>query len=235
MYGLLPLLLRRQGAGAPSGALAFSGFQMRTIAYVDGFNLYYGSLKNSPHKWLDLCEYFRQTLPAGYVLEKVKYFTARVSALPNDPHAPARQEIYLRALRAHSGQQFQAIEGRFSVKNVRAPLAAPPHRTVEIIKSEEKGSDVNLAVELVNDAWLDSFECAAIVSNDADLERALKIAKQYRKKRIILYTPGAPIRRPLGQLTRWSHKQIDVLPGVLAKCQLPVTLMDGAISKPAAW
>lgn len=208
---------------------------MRTIAYVDGFNLYYGSLKNSPYKWLDLCEYFRQTLPPGCVLEKVKYFTARVSALPNDPDAPKRQDIYLRALRAHSGNLFQTIEGRFSVRNTRAPLAAPPNKIVEIIKTEEKGSDVNLAVELVNDAWLDSFECAAVVSNDADLERALKIAKQHRKKRVVLYTPGAPVRRPLMQLVRWSHKQIDVLPGVLAQCQLPRQLMGGAITKPKAW
>lgn len=208
---------------------------MRTIAYVDGFNLYYGSLKNTPHKWLDICEYFRKTLPAECVLEKVKYFTARVSPLPNDQDAPKRQDIYLRALRAHCGQTFEAIEGRFSVKNTRAPLAAPPHRTVEIIRTEEKGSDVNLAVELVNDAWSDSFDCAAVVSNDADLERALKIAKQYRKKRVILYTPGAPVRRPLGQLAKWSHKQIDVLPGILAQCQLPLVLRDGKISKPQNW
>lgn len=208
---------------------------MKTIAYVDGFNLYYGSLKNSPYKWLDLCEFFRRTLPAECVLEKVKYFTARVSALPNNLNAPARQDIYLRALRAHCGQQFHAIEGRFSVRNVRVPLSAPPHKTVEIIKSEEKGSDVNLAVELVNDAWMDSFECAAVVSNDADLERALKIAKQYRKKRVILYTPGAPVRRPLGQLVRWSHKQIDVLPEALAQCQLPSSLLNGSIRKPGTW
>ena len=208
---------------------------MKTIAYVDGFNLYYGSLKNSPHKWLDLCEYFRRTLPPDCVLERVKYFTARVAALPNDPDAPKRQDIYLRAMRAHCGDSFHVIEGHFSVKTVRAPLAAPPHKTVEIIKTEEKGSDVNLAVELVNDAWSDAFECAAVVSNDSDLARAMKIAKQYRKKRVVLYTPGAPTRRPSGQLTRWAHKQIDVLPEILAQCQLPAVLMDGAISKPKAW
>jgi len=208
---------------------------MKTIAYVDGFNLYYGSLKNSPHKWLDLCEYFRRTLPPDCVLEKVKYFTARVSALPNDPDAPKRQDIYLRALRAHCENQFEAIEGHFLVKNVRAPLAAPPNKIVEIIKTEEKGSDVNLAVELVNDAWSDSFDCAAIVSNDSDLARAMKITKQYRRKRVLLYTPGAPVRRPSGQLIKWTHKQFDVLPDVLMQCQLPLSLAGGAITKPRVW
>ena len=40
---------------------------------------------------------------------------------------------------------------------------------VEVIKTEEKGSDVNLAVHLLNDAWLDRYECAVVVSNDSDL------------------------------------------------------------------
>tara|TARA_R110002072_G_scaffold29206_4_gene92759 strand:- start:564 stop:863 length:300 start_codon:yes stop_codon:yes gene_type:complete len=32
------------------GGLCF----MRTCVYVDGFNLYYGALKRTPYKWLDL-------------------------------------------------------------------------------------------------------------------------------------------------------------------------------------
>jgi hypothetical protein len=27
---------------------------MRTIVYIDGFNLYYGAVKGTPYKWLDL-------------------------------------------------------------------------------------------------------------------------------------------------------------------------------------
>ena len=208
---------------------------MRTIAYVDGFNLYYGSLKNTPHKWLDLCEYFRSTLPPGCTLEKIKYFTARVKPLPHDPDAPKRQDVFLRAMQAHSGRHIQILEGHFSVKNVRMAQTAPPHRTVEVIKTEEKGSDVNLAVELVNDAWLDAFDCAAVMSNDADLQRSLKIVKQHRRKKVFLYTPGAPTRKPLGTLTRWSHKQIDVLSADLAACQMPLALDGGKIVKPASW
>jgi uncharacterized LabA/DUF88 family protein len=173
---------------------------MRTIAYVDGFNLFYGSLKGTAFRWLDLCAYFDRTLPEGHQLLTVKYFTARVSELPHDRDAPKRQDVYLRALKSHLGDRLQVVEGQFKVKNVRAPLSAPPHRTVDIIKTEEKGSDVNLAVELVNDAWLDRFDCAAVVSNDADLERALRVVKQQRRKRVLLYTPGAPVRRPLGVL-----------------------------------
>lgn len=208
---------------------------MRTIAYVDGFNLYYGSLKRSPHKWLDICQFFRNTLPVGHTLEKVKYFTARVSALPNDLNAPIRQDAYLRALRAHCGATIEIIFGHFSVQNIRRPLTADPTKFAEIIKTEEKGSDVNLSVELVNDAWRNSFDCAAVVSNDADLVRGMQIVKQQLKKRVILYTPGAPRRFPLASLRMWSHKQLGVLDADLAASQLPPSLQGGSITKPKSW
>ena len=31
---------------------------MRTIVFVDGYNLYYGMLRRSPYKWLDLFALF---------------------------------------------------------------------------------------------------------------------------------------------------------------------------------
>jgi hypothetical protein len=67
--------------------------------YIDGFNFYYRAVKNTPWKWLDfskLCNYY---LPKGCQLQEIKYFTANVSALPHDPGAPTRQQIFLRALR----------------------------------------------------------------------------------------------------------------------------------------
>jgi len=36
---------------------------MRTYVYVDGFNLYYSALKNTPYKWLDLRALFARILP----------------------------------------------------------------------------------------------------------------------------------------------------------------------------
>lgn len=208
---------------------------MKTIVYVDGFNLYYGSLKGTPYKWLDLFKLFQQTLPAGYNLVKVKYFTAMVSPLPNDPNAPFRQNVYLRALRAHLKGSIEIIEGHFLVKGMWAPRWDNPAKFVQIIKTEEKGSDVNLAVELVHDAWSNRFDCAAIVSNDGDLARAMKIAKQYKKKKILLYTPGAPARKPSTILKKWAHKQINITPASLAASQLPNSIPGTALVKPATW
>ena len=70
---------------------------MRTIVYVDAFNLYYGCLRGSPYKWLDLVALCRVVLPKNQV-ECIKYFTARVGARPGAAGQPTRQQLYLRAL-----------------------------------------------------------------------------------------------------------------------------------------
>ena len=66
--------------------------------YIDGFNFYYGTVKGSPYKWLDLercaADYSRMTTS-----KLIEYFTAIVSARPYDPDLPVRQQMYLRALK----------------------------------------------------------------------------------------------------------------------------------------
>jgi hypothetical protein len=56
---------------------------MRTSVYVDGFNLYHGCLKRSKFKWLNLLKLAEVLLP-DHQIEMVKFFTARVSATPDD-------------------------------------------------------------------------------------------------------------------------------------------------------
>jgi len=73
---------------------------MRTNFYIDAFNLYYGCLKNTAYKWLNLDEFCRRSLPSPRnQLNRIRYFTALVNARPHDPQQPIRQQIYLRALR----------------------------------------------------------------------------------------------------------------------------------------
>ena len=116
---------------------------MRTFVYVDGFNLYYGALKGTPFKWLDPVSLFEKVLQPRHDILKVKYFTARVSGTPTDPSMPQRQDVYLRALR-HFRPEVEVYFGHFLSHTVRAPLAQPAgrQRTAEVIRTEEKGSDV---------------------------------------------------------------------------------------------
>jgi hypothetical protein len=70
--------------------LPFGGLdKMGAWVYIDGFNLYYGALKGHPNRWLDLKKFSEELLPPDRNIDKIKYFTARVSGTP-DPDAPRR-------------------------------------------------------------------------------------------------------------------------------------------------
>jgi len=118
---------------------------MATNVYVDAFNLYYGSLKGTPYRWLDLGAFCARLLPKDRI-NRIRYFTATVSARPDNPDAPQRQQVYLRALETIPGLSIHF--GHYLSHVTRMPLANPRRggaRTVEVVKTEEKGSDVNLA------------------------------------------------------------------------------------------
>ncbi|MFZ0060231.1 MAG: hypothetical protein WAL35_09355, partial [Acidimicrobiales bacterium] len=111
---------------------------MSTIVYVDGFNLYYGALKGSSLKWLDLEAFCRAMLPQEDIT-LIRYFTAHVSGKV-DPDAPTRQETYLRALATLPSVAVHY--GNFLTNATRMPLANPRPggaKTVAVIKTEEKG------------------------------------------------------------------------------------------------
>lgn len=213
-------------------------FTMKTYVYIDGFNLYYGCIKDkgAAYKWLDLRQLFTTVLGNSYDIAKIKYYTARVSSRPGDIDGPTNQNAYLNALKAHI-PDLDIILGHFLTNTVRMPLANPTawSKTAEVIKTEEKGSDVNLAVHLVNDAWLNRFECAVIVSNDSDLAESLRLVKKKHKK-IVLIPPGDPaIRPPSIQLKRWSHKVLSIPLADIANSQLPDAIPNTTIRKPKSW
>ena len=146
------------------------------IVYVDGFNLYYGSLKRTPYKWLDLGRLCAGMLPNDRVIA-IKYYTARISARPGNPGAPNDQQIYLRALRTIPN--LSVTYGHFLTHSVSMALTGvTPTKRVWVDKTEEKGSDVNLAAHLVRDAFQRAFEVAALITNDSDLSEPVRIVRQ---------------------------------------------------------
>jgi hypothetical protein len=114
----IPLGVGRE-AVAFAAASAFLS-EMKTIVYVDGFNLYYGALRGTRYKWLDLQRLSQLLLPKNQIVG-IKYFTAKVSARPNDPGQPTRQQTYLRALRTVSN--LEIIFGHFLAHEIYMPLA----------------------------------------------------------------------------------------------------------------
>ncbi len=140
---------------------------MKTNFYIDGFNLYYGSLENTPHEWLDVVDFCWKSFPGpANQLDRVRYFTARVKAYPGDPIQPVRPAAYLRALATLP--EVEIHYGQYNATQVHMKLVAPPpggDPFALVHESEEKGSDVNIATYLLLDAFRDDFDVAVVVSD----------------------------------------------------------------------
>lgn len=207
----------------------------RTNVYIDGFNLYYGALKGSPYKWLNLELLCGQLLPKD-TISRIRYFTAKVSARPGDPQLPVRQETYLRALETLPTVSIHL--GVFYSSTARAYLAHPPVRgpkTVEIIKTEEKGSDVALATYLMLDACRGDCDTAVLVTNDSDLREPLRLVRDELCLRTGVINPHPPNRRSRA-LEATFFKQLR--PKALVVSQFPDQITDHGgrkISKPSGW
>ncbi|MBQ6668733.1 MAG: NYN domain-containing protein [Deltaproteobacteria bacterium] len=209
---------------------------MRTSVYIDGFNLYYRILKGTPYKWLDLKAMLVSLLPEHCQIDHIKYFTALVSG-KRDAGQPIRQKTYIRALEKYI-PELSVHYGRFlsnPVSACRYPLTNPP-TFVNILKTEEKGSDVNLAVHLLNDAWHNKYDCAVLVSNDSDLAEALRLAREEQGKTIGLVSPVQKGQgHPSHTLQQYAHFTRQIREGLLAVSQLPTPIPNTTIHKPAGW
>lgn len=207
---------------------------MATNVYVDAFNLYYGCLKGTPYRWLDLGALCTRLLPKDQI-NRIRYFTATVSARPDNPDAPQRQQVYLRAL--ETVPDLSIHYGHYLSHVTRMPLASPRPggaRTVEVIKTEEKGSDVNLATFLLLDAFKRDCDVSVVISNDSDLKLPIEVVQSELGLRVGVLNPHPPARRSRA-LQPTFFKQIRT--SALAACQFPVGLTDakGAIKRPANW
>lgn len=207
---------------------------MRTIIYIDGFNFYYRAIKNTPYKWLDFKSLFQKLLSSNHHIIKIKYFTSLVSGKQN-PSKPIKQQTFLRALKSYI-PEITIHYGHFLTHEVFAPLAEPTEniKTVKIIKTEEKGSDVNIAVHIINDAWLNNYECAVVVSNDSDLAESLKLVKEYHPNKVLgLIMPGKG--HPSKELMKHADFVKRVRNGILESSQLPSPIPGTNIYKPKDW
>ena len=210
---------------------------MRTNVYVDGFNLYYGCLKGTPYRWLDLEALGSRLLPTNSI-HRIRYFTARVAARPNKPHDPIHQEIYLRALRTLPAVTIHL--GHFLTRTATMPLANPDPggpRFAEVMKTEEKGSDVNLATYLVADAFRNDADCFVLISNDSDLREPLRIVRHELGKVVGLLNPHAPAKRSHALMACKPSFFKQIRAGALRNSQFPQNMQDGAgtFTRPRGW
>jgi uncharacterized LabA/DUF88 family protein len=201
----------------------------RTIAYVDGFNLYHGvrELTGRKYLWLDLEALCGPLLGGDAELLKIRYFTARVRS---NPPSEQRQDTYLQTFVAYR-PAVEITEGRFQKQTRRCRSCA-----AQWTMYEEKESDVNIAISLVEDSVLDRFDTALLISGDSDLGPAVKAAKRLRPQTHIVAV--FPPRRSSDPPRRASDRTLHIDRSMLRRSQLPdevVTPNGIKLTRPAYW
>lgn len=208
----------------------------RAIVYIDGFNLYYGLLRSPQYrgcKWLNLEEMFRRIRQDDDV-QQIKYFTGFWPDASGERH-----RLYIRALTMCP--TVQVVLGQFKRKKLKCGVAACAHSGDRIYGSfEEKQTDVNIALHMLDDAYQKSCEVMVLVLADSDLVPAIDLVKQRSPAmKIVVYIPGPYDRYQHATELRTSAHDAKLLPAaLLPRCQLPpiVSLAGGAqVTKPAQW
>ncbi|HEX9991219.1 MAG TPA: NYN domain-containing protein [Chloroflexia bacterium] len=106
---------------------------------------------------------------------------------------------------------------------------------VKVYRSEEKGTDVNLAAHLIHDAHLGRYEAALVISNDSDLRESVRIVKDEIGKVVGVFTPHRD--RPSVSLQKTASFFREIKTKHLKGSLFPDTLTDagGTFTKPTNW
>ena len=202
----------------------------RVITYIDGFNLYFG-LRDSGWRrylWLDLVKLAGMLTLDHQDLVETKYFSSRIV---DPPDKKKRQSTYLEALEAHCGPSLRMYFGHSRTDPWRCDRCGSEREV-----PSEKKTDVNIAVEVMTDAFQDRFDTAMIVSADSDLLPAVSAMKRlHPNKRIVI---AFPPNRYSVELHKGAHTAFTVGRARFAQSQMPdtVTKADGTrLTRPPKW
>jgi uncharacterized LabA/DUF88 family protein len=153
----------------------------RVIAYIDGFNLYFGMREAGfdQCRWLNVKKLVESLLQPNQELVGVKYYTSRVS---NNPDKQKRQSTYLDAL---SSVGVEIFYGNYQDNNLECK------RCGNVWKSaKEKMTDVNIATAIIVDAFKENYDMAMLISGDSDLTPPIKeVHNLFKNKRVFIAFP----------------------------------------------
>ncbi len=206
---------------------------MRANIYIDGFNLYYGAVKNTRYKWLDIGRLFAMLRPHDEI-QTIYYFTAEISGSHH-----AHQMAYLSALATLP--KLKIILGKYKLKQVLCGVAACKFRCGRAFYvPEEKRTDVQMALQLTHDAWTDACDRFILVSGDSDLVPAVRAVKSIAPdKKVVVYIPARNEKRGAALELRGTADKARILPNeLIRRAQFPAKIPDGFgdfVHKPESW
>lgn len=235
---------------------------LRTRIYVDGYNFYYGCLKGTAYKWLDLLSLFeKHVLPSVLIKDSndhvrqsvllaspsIKFFTAKIiETVARAPDSVSSQARYHTALRKLYDDRIDLVEGYYAVNRMKVKVVDTSHpdraprecEEIQAWKVEEKQSDVNLSLQAYHDAITGAIDHAVFVTNDTDIAPALQMIRKYTTVRVGVVIPTTSHERipntELAELAHWVRTHITL--AELAACQLPRVIPGRkATVKPESW
>jgi uncharacterized LabA/DUF88 family protein len=202
----------------------------RVIACIDGFNLYFGieDSGSRQHLWPNLLALSKSLSMPFQDVAEVKYFTSRISGLGSKQK---RQSTYLDALGTLDRTVFRMFFGKYQDEPQRCRLCGG-----EDTISHEKMTDVNIAVEMMRDAFQNRFDTALLISADSDLcPPVIAIRSLFPQKRVVV---GFPPARHSVELANVASNKFVVGRASLAKSQFPEEITTQAwiiLKKPDTW
>lgn len=215
--------------------------------------MYYGRLRGTHFKWLDMVALFRNILHVqdpSSDLVAVKFFTAPALArfATHGAKSVEAQSSYHRAMETLYPGIFSIIRGSHSFPRDGALLPTfidnvPYDRTVRsrVWKIEEKQTDVNIALTMYRDAVKGNVDQMVLCTNDSDAAPTLKaILEDFPGITLGVVAPitGDKNRRLSGSLNEHAHWHRSCLSDDdLENAQLPsvVPTKKKAIRKPEHW
>ncbi len=211
---------------------------VRTAFLVDGFNLYHSlreasvALGGAHTRWLDLrsfCASYLAEVGGGAELGRLIYFSALATHREAmDPNVTARHRAYLDCLRS-TGVEVEL--GHFKTKPGRCPNCGG-----EIVRHEEKETDVAIAVRLLDLLWLNECDAVVLVTGDSDLAPAVRLAStRFPGSRMLSLFP---YRRISFELRALVEKGVRIRAGRYVQHQFsdPYELPDGRrVGRPRGW
>jgi len=204
---------------------------IRVGAFIDGFNLYYGLRTKGWRRyyWLNLQRLAENLLKPDQHLVFTKYFTARISSTPDDPHKNKRQATYLDALQTLP--EFHLYFGKYFVTQQKCRRCGFVYDV-----PNEKMTDVNIAVQLLVDAFRDTFDEALLISADSDLVGPVSaVQRLFPQKRVVV---AFPPNRSSFHLRQAARACFTIGRRKIAKSQFPaeVRRSDGfVLQRPVEW
>lgn len=208
---------------AGPGSLVGPGFVFMAKIYflIDGFNLYHAfdcNPKYRKYKWISLSGLCKCFLTGKDSLAGIEYFTTLATW---DAGKVARHKLFIKA---QENEGVNVIYGEFKRKDRKC------RNCNTFFKSfEEKQTDVNIALRLLQLAFQEKYEKAVIVSGDTDLIPAIKAVRSLFPSKQL----GVVI--PIGRASEDLKKHADFFHRMKEKhlasslYQSNVTLIDGTV------